>query len=59
MTENASIPTLTDEQVKEKTEDILEALRDVVDPELGINVVDLGLDVRRAARRPGPGPPWT
>ncbi|MGH7068447.1 MAG: metal-sulfur cluster assembly factor [Acetobacteraceae bacterium] len=25
------------------TEDILEALRDVVDPELGINVVDLGL----------------
>jgi metal-sulfur cluster biosynthetic enzyme len=26
-----------------ETEDILEALRDVVDPELGINVVDLGL----------------
>ena len=25
------------------TEDVLEALRDVVDPELGINVVDLGL----------------
>ena len=24
-------------------DDILEALRDVVDPELGINVVDLGL----------------
>ena len=43
MTENAAAPTLTDEQVKEKTEDILEALRDVVDPELGINVVDLGL----------------
>ncbi len=43
MTENAAIPALTDEQVKEKTEDILEALRDVVDPELGINVVDLGL----------------
>jgi metal-sulfur cluster biosynthetic enzyme len=25
------------------TEDVLEAMRDVVDPELGINVVDLGL----------------
>jgi metal-sulfur cluster biosynthetic enzyme len=25
------------------TEDVLEALKDVVDPELGINVVDLGL----------------
>jgi metal-sulfur cluster biosynthetic enzyme len=31
-------PELTQEQ-----EDILEALRDVVDPELGVNVVDLGL----------------
>jgi metal-sulfur cluster biosynthetic enzyme len=27
----------------EEVEEILEALRDVVDPELGINVVDLGL----------------
>lgn len=26
-----------------KVEDVTEALRDVVDPELGINVVDLGL----------------
>jgi metal-sulfur cluster biosynthetic enzyme len=43
MTENAAIPALTDEEVEQKTEDILEALRDVVDPELGINVVDLGL----------------
>jgi metal-sulfur cluster biosynthetic enzyme len=47
MTENvaapAAVPGLTDEQVKQKTEDVLEALRDVVDPELGINVVDLGL----------------
>ena len=25
------------------TEDVLEAMKDVVDPELGINVVDLGL----------------
>ena len=48
MTENAAIPALadtvlTEDQVKQKTEDVLEALRDVVDPELGINVVDLGL----------------
>lgn len=48
VTENAAatggaVPALTDDQVKHKTEDILEALRDVVDPELGINVVDLGL----------------
>ncbi|HET9171633.1 MAG TPA: metal-sulfur cluster assembly factor [Actinospica sp.] len=43
MTENAAVPVLTDEEIKQKTEDILEALRDVVDPELGINVVDLGL----------------
>jgi metal-sulfur cluster biosynthetic enzyme len=42
MTENATdtdgVTELTAEQ-----EDVLEALRDVVDPELGINVVDLGL----------------
>ena len=44
MTENVTqgepevITELTPEQ-----EDVLEALRDVVDPELGINVVDLGL----------------
>ena len=40
MTENATdgATELTAEQ-----EDVLEALRDVVDPELGINVVDLGL----------------
>jgi metal-sulfur cluster biosynthetic enzyme len=31
--------TATDPEV----EDVLEALRDVVDPELGVNVVDLGL----------------
>jgi metal-sulfur cluster biosynthetic enzyme len=34
----AALGDLTPEQ-----EDILEAMRDVVDPELGINVVDLGL----------------
>src|SRR5215471_18275910 len=41
MTENA--PELTQEQLSQEQEDVLEALRDVVDPELGINVVDLGL----------------
>jgi metal-sulfur cluster biosynthetic enzyme len=30
-------------QLTAEQEDVLEALRDVVDPELGINVVDLGL----------------
>jgi metal-sulfur cluster biosynthetic enzyme len=29
--------------VKAKEDDVLEAMKDVVDPELGINVVDLGL----------------
>ncbi|WP_281711573.1 iron-sulfur cluster assembly protein, partial [Dermacoccus nishinomiyaensis] len=29
--------------VESDVEDVKEALRDVVDPELGINVVDLGL----------------
>ena len=42
-TATGAVPALTDEQVNQKTEDILEALHDVVDPELGINVVDLGL----------------
>ena len=42
----AAAGELTGELITELTpeqEDVLEALRDVVDPELGINVVDLGL----------------
>ena len=39
-TDNASGMT---GQLTPDTEDVLEALRDVVDPELGVNVVDLGL----------------
>jgi metal-sulfur cluster biosynthetic enzyme len=31
------------QELSQEVEDILEALRDVVDPELGVNVVDLGL----------------
>jgi metal-sulfur cluster biosynthetic enzyme len=34
---------LTTAELTTEQEDVLEALRDVVDPELGINVVDLGL----------------
>jgi len=41
MTESTT--TESPEPLSEEVEDVLEALRDVVDPELGINVVDLGL----------------
>ena len=48
MTENTTETPETETAIPvpaqtEENEDILEALRDVVDPELGINVVDLGL----------------
>ena len=47
MTENATETTetaeLTPAELTAEQEDVLEAMRDVVDPELGINVVDLGL----------------
>ncbi len=58
MTENAAAPAAETEapeapagqaaltgldNLTPEQEDVLEALRDVVDPELGINVVDLGL----------------
>ena len=52
MTENTTAPAAEETEApaegsplvqNEENEDILEALRDVVDPELGINVVDLGL----------------
>ena len=39
MTETAA----TDPRGPAKVEDVEEAMRDVIDPELGINVVDLGL----------------
>src|SRR5262249_49952131 len=43
MTENAAGGTNQTAELTAEQEDVLEALRDVVDPELGINVVDLGL----------------
>jgi metal-sulfur cluster biosynthetic enzyme len=39
----ASEPRAAGSATDPDTEDLLEALRDVVDPELGVNVVDLGL----------------
>jgi metal-sulfur cluster biosynthetic enzyme len=41
--ETAAEETTVKETVSQEVEDVIEALRDVVDPELGINVVDLGL----------------
>jgi metal-sulfur cluster biosynthetic enzyme len=46
MTENMTThegPAPETAELTPEQEDVLEALRDVVDPELGINVVDLGL----------------
>ena len=39
----AGMPEASAERGKPSIEDLEEAMRDVVDPELGINVVDLGL----------------
>ena len=39
----AGMPEPPAERAKPSVEDLEEAMRDVVDPELGINVVDLGL----------------
>ena len=41
--ETTAKETTAKETVSQEVEDVIEALRDVVDPELGINVVDLGL----------------
>src|SRR6266567_1343482 len=43
MTENSQSAGASAAELTQEQEDVLEALRDVVDPELGINVVDLGL----------------
>jgi len=40
---SAEVPQEVSQEVSQEVEDVLEALRDVVDPELGVNVVDLGL----------------
>jgi metal-sulfur cluster biosynthetic enzyme len=40
---DAVVSDQADAPAVQEHEDIMEALRDVVDPELGINVVDLGL----------------
>jgi metal-sulfur cluster biosynthetic enzyme len=41
--EREAVGTESYQPADPETEDVLEALRDVVDPELGVNVVDLGL----------------
>ena len=41
--ETTAEETTAEETVSQEVEDVIEALRNVVDPELGINVVDLGL----------------
>ena len=44
MSEATETPTVADDpKTKPSEDDVLEAMKDVVDPELGINVVDLGL----------------
>ena len=45
MTDHSDLPDVTTATIGSPTtnEDVLEAMKDVVDPELGINVVDLGL----------------
>ena len=47
MSEEGTAQATADDELQSATdpevEDVLEAMRDVVDPELGVNVVDLGL----------------
>lgn len=43
MTDHSDLPDVTVTAGATTREDVFEAMKDVVDPELGINVVDLGL----------------
>ncbi|WP_293783910.1 metal-sulfur cluster assembly factor [uncultured Aeromicrobium sp.] len=42
-TDHSDLPEVDLEPKPATSEDVIEAMKDVVDPELGINVVDLGL----------------
>ncbi len=43
MSEQADTTNLESNELDPKVDEIMQALKDVIDPELGINVVDLGL----------------
>ena len=44
MSDAVETPTVADDpKTKPSEEDVIEAMKDVVDPEIGVNIVDLGL----------------